>query len=183
MSRRQHIILKIASSLLRSGQLDFLRIMLDDLSSLSYFPRGKVRKMTKNELRERRRIQQQVYYAKNRESIIAREVDRQKKRKALTKAWKKRNPAAVRESKRGDRRKYNLVFRKSCPTWANHFFIHEAYRLARLRTKTFGFRWEVDHIVPLRSPLVCGLHTEQNLRVIPFNENLAKSNHYWTDMP
>lgn len=36
--------------------------------------------------------------------------------------------------------------------------------------------FDVDHIVPIMGRLVCGLHCEQNLRVIPKKENLEKSN-------
>lgn len=67
--------------------------------------------------------------------------------------------------------------------WRNDFFISEAYDLARRRSESTGFKWEVDHIVPLRSPLVCGLHCEQNIAVIPKRDNIAKSNKFWPDMP
>jgi 5-methylcytosine-specific restriction endonuclease McrA len=42
---------------------------------------------------------------------------------------------------------------------------------------------EVDHIVPLKSPLVCGLHVEHNLQVIPATQNRRKHNRVWPDMP
>lgn len=69
------------------------------------------------------------------------------------------------------------------PKWANEFFMEEAYRLAAQRTKVTGIRWHVDHIVPLISPVVCGLHCEANLQVIPASENVKKQNRYWPDMP
>lgn len=68
---------------------------------------------------------------------------------------------------------------KATPVWANDFFIKEAYALAKLRTEMFGFKWHVDHIVPLRSKVVCGLHVEHNLQVIPALHNLTKSNRSW----
>ena len=69
------------------------------------------------------------------------------------------------------------------PAWANKFFIEEAYHLAKLREKMCGGVWHVDHIVPLKSKVVCGLHVEHNLRVIPGTDNIKKGNRYWPDMP
>jgi len=40
----------------------------------------------------------------------------------------------------------------------------------------------VDHIVPLIHPFVCGLHVENNLRIIPLADNIRKSNNHWPDM-
>jgi hypothetical protein len=72
---------------------------------------------------------------------------------------------------------------KATPQWANEFFMSEAYHLARLRTKMMGFVWEVDHIIPLRSKMVCGLHVEHNLQVIPAIQNRLKHNTIWPEMP
>lgn len=41
----------------------------------------------------------------------------------------------------------------------------------------------VDHIVPLHSPLVCGLQVDWNMAVITNSENASKSNIWWPDMP
>jgi len=70
---------------------------------------------------------------------------------------------------------------KRVPQWLtpdDRWMMREAYNLAKLRTKMFGFVWEVDHIIPLRGKLVSGLHVPTNLQVIPKAENRSKRNHY-----
>jgi hypothetical protein len=69
------------------------------------------------------------------------------------------------------------------PSWSNKFFVAEAYDIAKRRTVLTGFQWQVDHVVPLRSTLVCGLHAHTNVAVIPKSVNLAKGNRSWPDMP
>ena len=73
--------------------------------------------------------------------------------------------------------------KQAMPAWANEFFIEEIYDLARLRTKYLGIKHSVDHIVPMTSRLVCGLHVEHNLRVIPHVQNISKLNRHWPGMP
>lgn len=84
--------------------------------------------------------------------------------------WKQKNPDLVRAA--SNRR--NAIQRQATPSWANQFFISEAYDLARLRTKATGIKWSVDHIIPLSGENVCGLHVESNLQVIPLSENCRK---------
>lgn len=108
----------------------------------------------------------------------ARKATLQTRRLSAKKAWKVRNPGAVNAS---TAKRFASKLRAT-PTWANLFFIEEAYDLAQMRTKVTGFKWHVDHVVPLRSSKVCGLHVENNLRVIPATHNISKSNRYWPDM-
>jgi hypothetical protein len=56
--------------------------------------------------------------------------------------------------------------------------MEQAYELAALRTRMFGFAWHVDHIIPLQGKIVSGLHTPYNLRVIPGVENVRKGAQY-----
>lgn len=95
--------------------------------------------------------------------------------------------AKSRRNHRGRRAAELAAYRakklQATPAWANDFFIKEIYRLAELRTKLLGVKHDVDHIVPLQSLLVCGLHCEANLRVITASENRRKHNKVWPDMP
>ena len=96
--------------------------------------------------------------------------------------WEKRNRAYLNA-----RKMLRMAAKKlATPAWANQFFIEEIYDLAQRRTKlqTGGIKqWHVDHIVPLTSSLVCGLHVEHNLRVIPARDNHSKKNYFWPEMP
>ena len=58
-----------------------------------------------------------------------------------------------------------------------------AHELCQYRKRVTGEDWEVDHIVPLQSNIVCGLHNEFNLQVITKSANSSKRNYYWPDMP
>lgn len=67
------------------------------------------------------------------------------------------------------------------PAWLtvdDFWMIEQAYELAALRTKMFGFSWHVDHIIPLQGKFVSGLHVPTNVRVIPGIENVKKANRY-----
>ena len=67
---------------------------------------------------------------------------------------------------------------KSMPPWANKEKINEIYLQARELTALTGIRHEVDHIVPTKHKLVCGLHCEFNLQILPKNQNRQKSNKF-----
>jgi hypothetical protein len=86
-------------------------------------------------------------------------------------AWKKRNPDAVAAS----RAKRRFAEKKAIPLWADFAKINAVYAEAK-RLRGLGQDVHVDHIVPLISDVVCGLHTHDNLRVVPARENLKKGN-------
>lgn len=71
----------------------------------------------------------------------------------------------------------------SIPNWANLDKIEEIYSKSKELEKRLGIKFHVDHIVPIKSKLVCGLHVENNLQLLVPEENLAKLNTYWPDMP
>ena len=70
---------------------------------------------------------------------------------------------------------------QATPAWANLESIEEFYELARNETKVTGIQHEVDHIIPLRGRMVCGLHVEFNLQVITKLQNATKRNSFEDD--
>lgn len=80
-------------------------------------------------------------------------------------------------------REYQARKRGAVPPWANRAAMLEAYKAAKAISSTTGIDFEVDHVVPLSHPLVCGLHCEANLQILPASANRSKGNRYWPDMP
>ncbi len=105
------------------------------------------------------------------------------KRARSVKAWQQSNAETCRLYARRSTAARRALKLRATPAWSNDFLVREAYALAALRTKAFGFAWHVDHAVPLKSKLVCGLHAHTNLQVIPGKENIGKGNRFWPDMP
>lgn len=65
----------------------------------------------------------------------------------------------------------------SIPAWSEV----EKIKVVFEKAKEFGM--EIDHIVPIKSDLVCGLHVWHNLQLLDMPLNRSKKNRYWPDMP
>lgn len=68
--------------------------------------------------------------------------------------------------------------KQATPKWANLEEIKKIYIEAQIKSEVTGINYEVDHIIPISHPLVCGLHVENNLSVITERNNQAKSNKF-----
>jgi 5-methylcytosine-specific restriction endonuclease McrA len=71
--------------------------------------------------------------------------------------------------------------KQATPGWANLDVILAYYIVCQNMTKLEGIKYEVDHIIPIQHPLVCGLHVENNLQIITEEENISKSNKFDLD--
>lgn len=140
----------------------------------------------KKENAKRRRVADPVGHAQYNQQW--REKNRDKDR-AWAKQWRAANP----EYARNNSRKYRIAnphagvvkeqmrrARKlmATPKWFGEFdlfVLKEAAQLAKAREAIFGFKWHIDHLVPLRAKEASGLHCASNFAVIPCRVNLQKS--------
>ncbi len=103
-----------------------------------------------------------------------------KERKEATRsAWMRKNPHLVIAS--SVRRRKALL--QAIPKWADESKMADFYAKATELTIQTGIKHNVDHIVPIQSKIVCGLHAEHNLQILPKRENIRKGNRWWPDMP
>ena len=116
------------------------------------------------------------YYEKNKEAVKARANARPKDEvNQYRRLHKERNPEYYKSLTSVRKRRH----RSATPKWITpeqKLAIRQLYLQAMQLTKMTGERYVVDHIVPLISDEVCGLHVPWNLRVITQEENLKKSN-------
>lgn len=155
--------------------------------------------------KERLKESRRQYHLKNRERIIQRVKDWNSKNRErknawsratwkkyfkpeTRKAWNEKNKDRLRAMEReryktqDKYRTLNVVKaaarRRAICSWANFDKVAAIYAEARRLSKETGTEHVVDHIVPIKHKLVCGLTNEFNLQVIPDSENAKKRNKF-----
>lgn len=148
-------------------------------------------------IKEKEAIYNAYYYQNNKDKILAKQqqdpnratrnrgyyekdlLDLTKvlKRKSDYFKWYKDNPG----KRTANHAKYVLKKSLRTPSWLteeDYWLIEQAYIVAQERSIKYGVQFHVDHIVPLNGKTVSGLHVPENLQVIPWHENLSKSNKF-----
>jgi hypothetical protein len=125
---------------------------------------------------ERERARYKEYYWENPEPL-----------KEKARRWKALNPEKVKDKRlawwnrnQGARNFARMMYYarkiKALPAWADMKAIRAVYETAKSTTLSTGVEHHVDHIVPLQSEIVCGLHVSHNLQVLTADENRRKQN-------
>lgn len=99
-------------------------------------------------------------------------------KKTINEVWYSNNKEYHRKYLEDHRAAYNARNAKrraakvqATPSWSDLKRIESVYAQCREG-------YHVDHIYPLISDWVCGLHVPENLQIIPMKDNLSKSNRY-----
>ena len=139
-----------------------------------------------------------AWYEQNKERNKLRAIEWAKTNPDAAKAAQKRHNEKHKEKRaakhlewaRANRPKRNAVDARrkaaklrATPSWADQDAIMQIYAEAMRQQEETGIRKHVDHIVPLQSKIVCGLHVESNLQILDGAENESKRNFRWPDMP
>lgn len=125
--------------------------------------------------------QRKAYYLANKEAVANREKAYRLSNKEVIAKRMRAYQKANSHITNANEAKRRATKQQATPAWADLEAIKEMYQLAVIFNST-GINLQVDHIVPLQSDRVCGLHCEANLQLLPASDNMKKGNRYWPDM-
>lgn len=158
--------------------------------------------------RECTRLAHYTYYEKNRDTVLASISEWQKNNKEAsrknTEKWRKNNPENARtavnryyethkelklsknklwrEQNKSMSQYYNskrrAQIKRATVAWADVSKMVSVYEQSEDMTQRTGIQHNVDHIIPLQHPLVCGIHWEGNLQILTAEENQRKGNRF-----
>ena len=140
------------------------------------------------------KVMEREYYEANKEKMKATSKRYRAQNKTKIKAMEREYYEANKERKKESIKKYyeknkEAYYAKAAKRRAQHkkatpaWYKQERDKVILIYAKARKFGFHVDHIVPLRSKKVCGLHTWANLQLLAPEINISKKNRYWPDMP
>ena len=129
----------------------------------------------KEEINARKRLQyqidptvQKIAQAKYRNANRDKDRERARQWRIKNKDWDRAYTTKRRAAKK-----------RAIPKWASQVEINKIYQEAVRLTEVIKIEYQVDHIYPLTSKFLCGLHVETNLQILTKKENSIKGNRSW----
>lgn len=118
------------------------------------------------------------YYAKNADAVNAQKreywANNKDKMHEARDLWRANNMARILHLNALRKRQIKMA----TPPWADKSAILNVYEEAERLTEQTGVVHHVDHVIPLKGDLVCGLHVHNNLQPLPWVENIKKKNKF-----
>ena len=139
--------------------------------------------------KERKRL----YYIKNKESIKEKDrlyyIKNEVVAKERMRLYKIKNAEKVKEAdkkwKNNNKHKVTAALAKrralkiqATVSIVDNIEFFDVYKKSKILQESTGVIQNVDHIVPLNHPDVCGLHAPWNLQILTYSENCSKSNKF-----
>lgn len=134
--------------------------------------------------REKKKAKSREWREKNKDKIPQKRAEYRKKAQETIRAKDRRYSRTRAHKKRAHAAAYRARKLQQTPqlTTEQRDEIYAIYGRAQELSKSTGEPHHVDHIIPLKHPQVCGLHTPCNLQVIPGRLNTRKRNCLLLDM-
>lgn len=100
--------------------------------------------------------------------------DNRERHLEMDRLWRQANPA--KKAALGAKRRASI--RTAIPRWIDYDAVAALYAQAAALTQSTGVPHVVDHIIPLTSDRVCGLHWHGNMQVLTAYDNGVKHNKF-----
>lgn len=128
-------------------------------------------------------------YYENRDEKLEKQKQRDENRKQqirqYQKQWRYYNAEHIQDYRVKNKALYaahtakrRSLERNSTPLWCDMQQLRQIYDRVQFLKQEHNVEYHVDHIIPLNSPRVCGLHTPENLQIMLGEDNKRKSNRF-----
>lgn len=131
--------------------------------------------------KQRKAETDKIYYQNNKEKIQEYKHrwyrENKQHKKEYDKEYRKVNQYKYNENKA----RYKAKLKKASPKWLTDAHKEEMkfyYWYAKFCQDEINEKCSVDHIIPIQSDIVCGLHVPWNLQIMTQSENSSKGNRF-----
>ncbi len=129
------------------------------------------------------KLKDAIYYLRHRNKKKKKSQEFRRKNPNYLRLWYEKNEGWHEKRYAADPsiKKFSVAKRRAkkmqaTPIWSETEKIRALYQKVNWLESLTGLKYHVDHVVPLNSEKVCGLHVWANLQILEVGVNLSKSN-------